>query len=75
MEETTRSNKNDGRVPPQDIVAEKSVLGAIIIDNDVLPEILNILKPRDLYEPRHQIIYEAISNLYDRHKPVDLLTL
>ncbi len=75
MEETTRSNKNDGRVPPQDIVAEKSVLGAIIIDNDVLPEILNILKPRDFYEPRHQIIYEAISNLYDRHKPVDLLTL
>ncbi|MBR3138589.1 replicative DNA helicase [Candidatus Saccharibacteria bacterium] len=75
MEETTRSNKSEGRVPPQDVVAEKSVLGAIIIDNDVLPEILNILKPRDFYEPRHQIIYEAISNLYDRHKPVDLLTL
>ena len=75
MEETTCSNKSEGRVPPQDVVAEKSVLGAIIIDNDVLPEILNILKPRDFYEPRHQIIYEAISNLYDRHKPVDLLTL
>ena len=75
MEEATRSNKDGGRVPPQDIVAEKSVLGAIIIDNDVLPEVLSILKPRDFYEPRHQIIFEAIVGLYDKHKPVDLLTL
>ncbi len=74
MEETTRSN-NGGRVPPQDIVAEKSLLGALMISNDVLPEVLTILRPRDFYEERHQIIFQAMLDLYDKHQPVDLLTL
>ena len=75
MEETVRSKDSGGRVLPQDTVAEKSLLGAIIINNDVLPEILTILRPRDFYEKRHQIIFQAIIDLYDHHKPVDLLTL
>ncbi|MBR2753601.1 replicative DNA helicase [Candidatus Saccharibacteria bacterium] len=75
MEETVLSKKSGGRIMPQDIVAEKSLLGAIIINNDILPEVLNILKPRDFYEKRHQIIFQAIVDLYDHHKPVDLLTL
>ena len=75
MTEEETHSKKDGRVPPYDEVAEKSVLGAIIIDNDVLPEVLTILKPRDFYEKRHQIIYESIIDLYDKHKPIDLLTL
>ena len=75
MEEAVLSKKSGGRIMPQDIVAEKSLLGAIIINNDILPEVLNILKPRDFYEKRHQIIFQAIVDLYDHHKPVDLLTL
>ncbi|MBO4813264.1 replicative DNA helicase [Candidatus Saccharibacteria bacterium] len=75
MTEEETHSKKDGRMPPYDEVAEKSVLGAIIIDNDVLPEVLTILKPRDFYEKRHQIIYESIIDLYDKHKPIDLLTL
>lgn len=75
MEEETRSTNSGGRVPPQDIVAEKSLLGAVMLSNDVLPDILTILKPRDFYEKRHEIIFQAIINLYDQHKPVDLLTL
>ncbi|MBR2994710.1 replicative DNA helicase [Candidatus Saccharibacteria bacterium] len=75
MEEQARSNNKGGRIPPHDDVAEKSLLGALIINNDVLPEILTIIKPRDFYDERHQIIFEAISNLYDNHKPIDLLTL
>lgn len=74
-EETTLLNKNGGRVPPQDVVAEKSLLGAIMINDAVLPEILTILRPRDFYEKRHEIIFDAMSHLYDQHKPVDLLTL
>ena len=74
MKEETRSN-NGGRIPPQDVVAEKSLIGAILISNDALPEILNIIKPRDFYEKRHQIIFQSIIDLYDQHKPVDLLTL
>ena len=73
-EEAARSN-DGGRVPPQDIVAEKSLLGAIMISDGILPEILTILKPRDFYEKRHEIIFAAMTVLYDQHKPVDLLTL
>ena len=60
MKEETRSN-NGGRIPPQDVVAEKSLIGAILISNDALPEILNIIKPRDFYEKRHQIIFSRLS--------------
>lgn len=73
MEEKSRSS--EGRIPPQDVVAEKSLLGAILISDAVLPEILTILRPQDFYEKSHQIIFEAMTNLYDQHKPVDLLTL
>ncbi len=75
MEEITRSRSSDGRVPPQDIVAEKSLLGAIMLSDSVLPEILTILKPGDFYDERHRMIFEAMLNLYDQHRPVDLLTL
>ena len=74
-EEVTRSSKDGGRIPPQDIQAEKSLLGAIMISDGVLPEILTIIRSRDFYETRHQIIFEAMSSLYDQHKPIDLLTL
>lgn len=75
MEEETRSNSSSGRVPPQDIVAEKSLLGAIMLSDDVMPEILTILHPNDFYEKRHQVIFASMINLYDQHKPIDLLTL
>lgn len=73
--EVTHSKDNGGRVPPQDIVAEKSLLGALMISNDALPEVLTILRPRDFYEQRHQTIFQSMLDLYDRHQPVDLLTL
>ena len=75
MEEVAHSNKDGGRVPPQDIVAEKSLLGAIMISDGVMPEVLTILRPSDFYEKRHEIIFSAMSRLYDKHKPIDLLTL
>lgn len=74
MEEVTHS-KNGGRVPPQDTVAEKSLLGAILISDKILPEILTVIRPEDFYEERHQVIFEAMRSLYDQHRPVDLLTL
>lgn len=75
MEEETRSNKSAGRVPPQDIVAEKSLLGAIMLSDAVFPEVLTVLKPRDFYEQKHALIFQAMLDLYDQHKPIDLLTL
>ena len=69
MEEVARSNKDGGRVPPQDVVAEKSLLGAIMINDGVMPEILTILRPQDFYEKQHEIIFSAMAKLYDKHKP------
>lgn len=75
MEEQVRSKGAGGRIPPQDVVAEKSLLGAIMLQDSIMPEILTILKPRDFYEKRHEIIFGAMASLYDQHKPIDLLTL
>ncbi len=73
MEEKTRSEA--GRIPPQDTEAEKSLLGAMMLADGAMAEILTILRPDDFYELRHQIIFKAMSDLYDQHKPIDLLTL
>ncbi len=73
--EATHSKDKGGRIPPQDIVAEKSLLGAILISDATLPEILTIIRADDFYDERHRTIFAAMSSLYDQHKPVDLLTL
>ena len=75
MEEQVRSNRGGGRVPPQDLVAEKSLLGAVMLQDSVMAEILTILKPKDFYEKRHELIFTAMMHLYDQHRPIDLLTL
>ena len=67
--------KKDGRIPPQDENAEKSLLGAMLINSEPLSEILTIIKPRDFYDKRHEMIFQAMLDLYDQHKPIDLLTL
>ena len=74
MEETTRSNRS-GRIPPQDIVAEKSLLGAVMISEKALTDVLNIVRPSDFYDEKHQIIYKTMLDLYDQHQPIDLLTI
>lgn len=74
-EEKTHSNTKDGRIPPQDLEAEKSLLGAMLISDASMPEILTIVKSEDFYDPAHQTIFAAMTNLYETHKPVDLITL
>jgi replicative DNA helicase len=63
------------RLPPQNLEAERSVLGSILLDNDVLHEIIPILGVADFYRDSHQIIYQAIRDLYDLGKAVDAVTL
>ena len=74
MEDTTRSN-HGGKLPPQDVVAEKSLLGAMMLADDAMAEVLTMLRPNDFYEQRHQEIFAAMVSLYDQHRPIDLLTL
>src|SRR5436190_19344643 len=63
------------RLPPQNLEAERSVLGSILLDNDVLHEIIPILSVADFYRDAHQVIYQAIREMYDLGKAVDAVTL
>ncbi|NJD56846.1 MAG: replicative DNA helicase [Nitrospirae bacterium] len=63
------------KIPPQNIEAEQSVLGAILLDNDALHEAVELLKADDFYRESHRKIYQAMSELYSRNEPVDLITL
>ena len=67
--------KRAERIPPQNIDAEKSLLSSILISEESLPDITEIVKPLDFYDERNQHIYNAMWNLYERHQPVDLLTV
>ncbi len=63
------------KVPPQNLDAEKSLLGSVLIDEETLADISEHVTAKDFYERRHGIIYGAIMRLYEKHRPVDLLTL
>lgn len=63
------------RIPPQNTEAEASLLGAILIDADAIVKIADTVTTDDFYEERHRRIYEAIQSLYEKHSPIDVLTL
>src|ERR1700761_9107523 len=63
------------RLPPQNLEAERSVLGSVLLDNDVLHEIVPMLGVPDFYRDVHQTIYQAIRDLYDLGKGIDAITL
>lgn len=64
-----------GRIPPQSIEAEQSVLGSMLIDKEVVPVVMEILKPEDFYRPDHREIYNVIIELFDKAQPIDLITV
>ncbi|HEY8345822.1 MAG TPA: replicative DNA helicase [Symbiobacteriaceae bacterium] len=63
------------RVPPHNLEAEQSVLGAMLIDSEVVSRIVNLLHPEDFYVDRHQQIFAAMLSLFNRGEPVDLITV
>ena len=62
-------------IPPQNLEAEESILSAILIDNSVLFEIIEILSPEDFYRSAHAKIFSAIRDLFSKNEPVDLVML
>jgi replicative DNA helicase len=64
-----------GKIPPQNLDAEMSLLGAVLIDEETLADISEHVKAHDFYDKRHGLVYDAMMRLYEKHKPVDLLTL
>ena len=61
--------------PPQNAEAEASLLGALLIDGDAIVKVADNLSPIDFYDKRHERIYEAITQLYERRQSIDVLTL
>ncbi len=74
----TDNNKKQnaaGKLPPQNLDAEISLLGAILIDEEILADVSDKVKAEDFYDKRHKSMFAAILRLFEAHKPVDLLTL
>ncbi|MGC9031156.1 MAG: replicative DNA helicase [Minisyncoccia bacterium] len=76
-----QNNQNDfkdkilEKTPPQNIEAEKSLLGSLLIDPNAILRIVDFLIPQDFYLPIHQTIYEACVDLFVRHEPIDILSI
>ncbi len=68
-------NLSDGKIPPQAIDLEEAVIGAMLIDEKGVNEIIEILSPEVFYKKSHQLIYESIERLFRESEPIDLLTV
>ncbi len=63
------------RLPPQNLEAEQSVLGAILLENEALPKALEIIEPDDFYRESHRKIFLAMIELFERNEAIDLITV
>jgi replicative DNA helicase len=68
-------DENMRRVPPQNLEAEESVLGGVLLDNAALDRIVELVQPDDFYRGVHRKIFRAMLDLSERNEPVDLITL
>jgi replicative DNA helicase len=63
------------KIPPQQIEAEQSLLGGIMVDSSGLPSALEVLRGDEFYKDSHRLIFRAIQDLFEQNEPVDLLTV
>lgn len=63
------------KVPPQNLDAESSLIGSVLIDSDAIVRIADLVSVNDFYDRRHMRIFEAVMRLYNKHSPIDILTL
>ncbi|MBL0713023.1 MAG: replicative DNA helicase, partial [Desulfosarcina sp.] len=71
----TRQDPSLQHLPPQNLEAEESLISAVLIDNSTLLEVIEVLAPEDFYRTAHQRIFTAMTDLFSRSEPVDLITL
>jgi replicative DNA helicase len=63
------------RMPPHDVAAEQCVLGGMLLSKDAISDVIEVIRPSDHYRPAHQIVHEAILDLYARGEPADAITV
>ena len=64
-----------GRTPPQDVAAEQSVLGGMMLSKDAIADVVEVLRGTDFYRPAHELVYDAVLDLYGRGEPADAVTV
>lgn len=69
------TKKSQLKIPPQNLEAEQAVLGALLIDKNAIFKIADLLVPEDFYSPANEKIFETILELYEKSKPIDILSL
>lgn len=69
------SQNKDIKLPPQNLEAERSVLGALMLDKDAIIRVANVLRAGDFYNDIHNIIYETMLDLFEKREPIDVLSL
>lgn len=67
--------KNASKQPPAVPEVEQNVLGAILLDNDAIPKVIEVLKPEHFFDPKHRVIFNAVVSLYEASEPVDTVSL
>ncbi|HAI74444.1 MAG TPA: replicative DNA helicase [Candidatus Moranbacteria bacterium] len=70
-----KESSDNLRVPPQNVEAEQSVLGALMLDKDAILKVANLIRLGDFYKDIHNTIYETMLDLYEQHEPIDVLSL
>jgi replicative DNA helicase len=75
MSEQTQAINTTEKIPPQNLEAEQSVLGSLLLDQNAIIKIGDILLPEDFYKETHKVIYQAMLGLFDKREPIDLLAL
>ena len=63
------------KLPPQDLEAEKSLLGAVLIDVEAMLKVADIVRDEHFYGSEHKLIFKAMRELYEANKPIDVVTL
>ena len=72
---TVKEKINEGNLLPQNIEAEEAVLGAILVNPDVLTKVVETLKPESFYKPAHRYVYEAMLQLFNTNERIDLVSV
>ncbi|MBT4856905.1 replicative DNA helicase [Candidatus Uhrbacteria bacterium] len=63
------------KIPPHNLEAEESLLGAILVDQESLMKVLDVVHAEDFYKESHRIVFDIMLDLFERHQPIDLLTV
>ena len=63
------------RTPPQDLAAEQSVLGGMLLNKDAIGDVIEVLHTGDFYRPAHQLIFDVVVDLYSKGEPADAITV